>query len=205
MKVLSLLLLAFLSAGVAAAQDASGVLTPPGVEVTKSGWRREVRNPALDEDPMQVNQEQRDIQRVQRQAERQNRIRSREGLDRNPPPKIVNPSRGINDGSRYVEYVYEIKITNTGPKKIRALEWSYVLLDPGTGSEAGVNRFLNEAGISPGKSKGLVGRSPSPPARVVDVSKSDRETRGQFSEYVVIHRIIYEDGTTWQHPGNSNN
>lgn len=202
MKFLCLMLLTLLSAGGAAAQDGTGDIGAPGVEVSRSGWRREVRNPALDEDPMQVNQEQRDLQRVQRQAERQNRTRAREGLDRNPPPKIVNPTRGVNDGGRYVEYVYEIKITNTGPKKIRALEWSYVLLDPGTGTEAGINRFLNEAVINPGKTKGLVGRTPSPPTRVVDVSKSDKETRGQFSEHVVIHRVVYEDGSTWEHPGN---
>jgi hypothetical protein len=198
------MLLATLSAGVAAAQGTAGGAAAPGVEVTKNGWRREVRNPVLDEDPMQINQEQRDLQRVQRQAERQNRIRAREGLDRNPPPKIVNPSRGVNDGSRYVEYVYEIRITNTGPKKIRALEWGYVLLDPGTGSEAGHNRFLQEAALDPGKSKGLVARSPSPPTRVIDVTKSGKETRGQFSEHVVIHRIIYQDGTTWERPAGSN-
>jgi hypothetical protein len=198
MRFLSLLLLVSLSAGVAAAQDApAGQPEAPGVSVSKSGWRREVRNPMLDEDPMMANQDERDKQRVQRQAERENRIRAREGLERNPPPNVVNPTR-TRDGGRYVEYVYEIKITNTGTKTIRALEWGYVLLDPGTGSEAGHNRFVHEAGLRPGKSKGLIARSPSPPARVIDVSRSDKETRGQFSEHVVIHRIIYEDGTTWE-------
>lgn len=201
MKFLSLVLLSTLSAGVVAAQDAAGQVAAPGVEVTKSGWRREVRNPLLDEDPMVINQEQRDKERIQRQADRQNRVRAREGLDRTPPPKLVNPTR-MPDSGRYVEYVYEIKITNTGAKKIRDLEWGYVLLDPATGSEAGHNRFLQEAGIGPGKSRALTARSPSPPARVVDVLKSDKETRGQFSEQIVIHRIVYEDGTIWERPVN---
>ena len=199
MQFLSLLLLTTLAAG-AAAQGGPGLTPAPGVEVTKSSWRREVRNPALDEDPMQANDDHRDQVLVQKQAEKQDKIRAREGVERNPPVRVINPMRGASDGRRHVVYVYEVKVANTGAKKIRALEWGYVLFDPATGSEAGHTRFLNEAGIEPGKSKGLVGRSPSPPARVVDVSKSDKEMRGQFTEHVVIHRIVYQDGTTWERP-----
>jgi hypothetical protein len=101
-----------------------------------------------------------------------------------------------------INYVFEARFTNNGTKTIRTLEWGYVLLDPGTGSEAGHKRFVHQAGIRPGKSKMLVGRSHSPPTRTIDVSQSGKEIKGQFTEHVVIHRIVYEDGTAWERPSN---
>lgn len=200
MKFLSLVLLASLSAGVVEAQDAPKGAAAPGVEVTKNSWRREVRNPALDEDPLIAHHEQRALERAQKELARENKIRAGLGLEQLPPVNGVKSSR--SDGGPYVEYVYEIRVANTGAKTIRALEWGYVLLDPVTGSEAGHTRFLHEAGIRPGKSKSLVGRSPSPPARVINVLQSGRETQGQFSERIVIHRIFYEDRTAWTRPSN---
>jgi hypothetical protein len=95
-------------------------------------------------------------------------------------------------------YLYEVKFSNGGAKKIRSLVWEYVLFDAATRREVGRHSFETKADISAGKTKSLLGLSTSPPATVVDVKQSDKESQGQFSERVEIQRVVYDDGTIWE-------
>jgi hypothetical protein len=77
-----------------------------------------------------------------------------------------------------------------------------VLEQSPAGREAGRHRFESQVNIRPGKSEKLIGRSAAPPAQVVNVSKSNKQSRDQFAESLSIRRIEYADGTAWQAPTN---
>ena len=74
MQVLDAMLLVVLAAGAAMAQDAAGIPKAPGVEVISNSWRREVRNPALLEDPLVANQN-RNPDRAQKEVDQENNSR----------------------------------------------------------------------------------------------------------------------------------
>ena len=196
MKALNLVLLLLVFPAVASAQAASDTEAAPGVAVLQHRWRVEVRNPALDEDPMRANDEQRDLARVQKNTIRENAIRRRQGQETLPPPSRISPARPA--GGTSFSYAYEVKVSNTGVKTIRELVWEYVLFDPDTQREVGRHRHTSEASIRPGKNKNLVGHSTQPPANVVDAMKPGEPLRDKYSERVVIQRIEYDDGSVWQ-------
>lgn len=219
-KALNLLLLMLISAVAASAQaqvPAAGAGDAPGLSVTQYKWRQEVRNPALDEDPLSVNDEHQQLLRAQRETRRANVVRERSGQAPIPPPTRTGAQpinvedgeqtalrrvarRADDPGGLTVNYFYEVNVSNTGEKAIRALVWEYVLFDTDTKLEVGRRRFVNEASIKPGKSKKLVGQSSFPPANTVDASKAGKQTRNQFAESVVIVRVEYADGSAWERP-----
>jgi len=114
-------------------------------------------------------------------------------------PVPTRPS-DILPNERRDYYLYEVKLSNTGTKKIRSVIWVYLLFDKATRREVGSHAFESKVGLGAGKSTSLTAFSTRPPVAVVDVSKTDRETKpGQYLERVEIHRVVYEDGTVWQH------
>jgi hypothetical protein len=142
---------------------------------------------------LRLEQQRREVQRV-------NAIRAQLGRPQLSMPAQTAESldRPALDGKPMPIYLYEIKVVNTGAKKIRSLIWEYVLLDVETQREVGRHLFESKVGIEVGKSKGLTGWSTQPPATIVDVSKSDKESRGQFSERIDVQRVEYDDGTHWE-------
>lgn len=201
MKVLGLVLLILLPAGAAAQEAATARPESHGVSVVKSRWQKRVYNPALDEDPLAAARDTTRLERQRREAQRVNTIRSQ--LGRPPLPMPTQTAESLDRLSlneTTTVYVYEIKVLNTGAKKIRSLLWEYVLYDQQTEREVGRHLFESKVGIDVGKSKGLAAWSTQPPATVVDVSKTDRESRGQFAERIDVQRVEYEDGTVWERP-----
>ena len=205
MKSLGLLLTAFLLlAGSAAAQTATPAQAAApethGVSVVKAHWQKRFYNPALDEDPLRAANDSRQLERERKETQRSNAVLNKLGRERLPlPTQPANGSGGIPPNEPRNLYIYEVKLLNTGAKKIRSLVWVYVLLDPQTQQEVGNHAFESKVGLSTGKSKSLIGISTTPPASVVHVLKSDKETsRGQYAERVEIHRVVYEDGTVWE-------
>lgn len=202
MKALILVALAVLSGGLCAAQTPPSENAAPGVAVVESGWRgRLVRNPALDQDPLQPLEDQERSERIRNEVIRQNKARAEAGKDqapvpsrnaanRLPPPRPAHP----------YEYVYRVKIINTGVKMIRGLVWEYVLVDPSTGSEVGRHQFASKVSVRSGKSMTLFGYSTLPPASSVDAKNAGEGSDGQHSEHVVIKRIYYDDNSVWERP-----
>ena len=205
MKVLGLMFASILLAGSAAAQTATPVQTAApethGVSVVKARWHKRFHNPALDEDPLRAANEARQLERERRETQRINLILAQQGRNQLPMPTQTIPTQpsDILPNERRDYYLYEVKLSNTGTKKIRSLVWSYVLFDEATQREVGNHAFESKVGLGVGKSKSLLGFSTEPPARIVDVSKSNKETtRGQYTERVEIHRVVYADGTVWE-------
>ncbi len=196
MKFLSSLLLALLLTASASAQASSEPSPAPDIEVSKIGWHIEKFVPSLYDDPMRVNQEHSDLERDQKETLRQNVIRAQSGQLPLPLP-TQKPS--VSSGNSSTGYRYEALIKNTGLKIIRQVEWEYCFLDS-NGSEVSHRLYTNKVNIRPGKTSRLIGRSTSAPAQVVQVTPSNELSK--HSERVVIKRIDYEDGSSWQSPLN---
>ncbi|HEX8685907.1 MAG TPA: hypothetical protein VF736_07300 [Pyrinomonadaceae bacterium] len=202
MKAFGAILLSLLAAAPAAAQQPAGAPAPAeahGVSVVKASWRRQFYNPALEDDPLRATDDTAQLQRERRDTMRDNNERSKTGRERLPmPTRPSDGTVGIVESDPRVSYLYQIKVVNRGAKKIRSVVWEYVLFDPATGREVGRHSFETKAGIGVGKDQTLSARSELPPASVVDVKKTDKEARGQYSERVEIRRVLYEDGTVWE-------
>ena len=201
-KLLVLLTLTPLLACAAAAQTPKATPTEPhGVTVVGGRWDREVYNPALLEDPMDISTDAAQLLRERREVSRVNATRN-ERTGRTPLPPPAEPSiktaKRTTPGLATNVYLYQIRVSNDGTKKIRSIVWDYVLFDRNTQREMGRNQFESKVSIGVGKTKDLFGSSKTPPATVVDVSKSDKVERGQYAEAVEIQRVEYSDGTFWQ-------
>lgn len=198
-KFLVLLMLTPLLAGAASGQTAAATTEPHGVTVLGGRWDSAVYNPALLDDPMDVSTDVAQLQREQRQVARENRARERAGRTPLPPrtePKIKATKRSEGGATTY--YVYQIRVSNGGAKKIRSIVWDYVLFDAATQREMGRNQFESKVSIGVGKTKDLFGSSKNPPAMLVDASKPDKVERGQYGEGIDIKRVEYDDGTVWK-------
>ncbi len=206
MKTLGLILLSLLACAPAAAQSPAGPAPAPeahGVSVVRASWRKQVFNPALLEDPLSASDATAQLLREKKEITRENNERAKSGMRLRPMPTRApgEPATGPSElppSDPRVSYVYEVKVVNTGTKKISSLVWEYVLFDPATEREVGRHAFESKAGIPAGKTKSLTGLSTTPPATVVDVKQTDKEWPGQFSERVEIQRVVYDDGTVWE-------
>jgi hypothetical protein len=205
MKAICLVLLTFLSAGAAAAQEAAA-REPHGVSVVKMRWEKRLPEQPPVYDIQTGETDRARLEREQKEAARANAVLRQVGRDPIPPP--TEPRYGRRDAppselaSNKPYYLYEAKLSNNGTKKIRSVIWEYVLFEPETQRVVGNHPFETKVGIGVGQTKSVSAWSSRPPASVVDVSKSDKEKRGQYSERVIIHRIVYEDGTVWERERN---
>ncbi|HLL71865.1 MAG TPA: hypothetical protein VK363_10555 [Pyrinomonadaceae bacterium] len=204
MKTLCLMLLLFFvssAATTAGAQSlaAGSAEATAGVAVGRISWRKEIRNPALDEDPFRHNREQLENARRQEIIDRQNAQRTKSGktaIDDRGRPTVVEVAKH----DPRVSYVYKAKVTNGESKSIRAIEWDYVFFEQADGKEVGRHMFKNRVKIQPGKSAELSRRTASPPTNTVDVTKTAKNIKEQYGERVEILRIEYEDGSVWTRP-----
>lgn len=99
--------------------------------------------------------------------------------------------------SRYV-FVYKVTVKNDGAKPIKSLDWDYLFLNSGSQSETGHLEFTSEERIGPGKKKELVVMTTKPPAQAISVYALNKNEREGLSGQVVVMRIEYADGSSWQ-------
>src|SRR5687767_7342090 len=100
--------------------SAQGPSAQPGVTVMQKRWRIDVRNPALEKDPLRSIKRREQEVRAQTEVARQNENRIREGLPALPPP-IRLPVAETGARGLSVTYIYEVKFHNSGQKRIRRL------------------------------------------------------------------------------------
>lgn len=195
------MLVLFLFALCAAAQTLSIPSTGSNVTVIQKKWRTEVRNPALEKDPVKDMQE-----RAKEEQRRKDTDRTNEILDARGMPAVTStvpaPASETGDRGLSVTYVYEVKISNTGEKRIRTLTWEYVFFEPGTELEVGRRRFVSRVSIGPGRTGNVVMRSTSPPTGTFDAAKAGKKSSDQYAEQVVIQSVVYADGSVWQAASN---
>lgn len=195
----SLFFLFLLGAASATAQTPAAATTaaPPDLIVLQKKWQAHARNPALDQDSFDANDDFSDAQRAQKINDLQNKIRGRgaEGLEP-PPPRTKRNDAPPPPPGVVMTYVYRAKVKNTGAKTIRAIDWGYIFLDPATQQELGRHLYSTKVKIRPGQDNEMVGRSTKPQTSTVNVKNAGKE----LSEQVVIYRVEYDDGSVWQPP-----
>jgi tetratricopeptide (TPR) repeat protein len=111
----------------------------------------------------------------------------------------VQPARDRDTHTRTVlDYKFSIAIKNTGSKTIAGVQWGYFFYPKDPANDPLAYLFSSKTNIPPGKEKSL---SDSIPAKDLSVSRAklpNRYTRNRFDEKVVILRLDYADGSTWQ-------
>lgn len=201
MKTLCLMILLFLSSvAVGRAQGQPASQDSGGLTVVQISWSRQVYSSLLDQDdPFKHNREQLEDAQIQERIDRENAARTRNGKTAifypGRPTRIDTNVRGAQTA-----YTYKAKVTNNDTKTIRVIEWDYVFYDSATNKEVGRHPLKNNVKLQPGKSTELSRRTASPPAKVVDINKTGKKIKEQYTERVEIQRIEYDDGSVWERP-----
>jgi len=199
MKYFTLALLLACSASIARAQSPA-----PGAEVTKFNWSKErigwERDPFSG--PIENFDETRARQRNERRIEDAKRGNSAEidKIRREAKADAANiETRHKAPPSRYV-FVYKATVKNSGSKEIKSIDWDYVFYERATENEIGRQQFTSEEKINPGHTKELVVTITKPPTHTISLTALNKDERGTLDGRVIIVRIEYADGTTWQRP-----
>jgi len=201
MRFLCSMLLLFLFASWALAQASSDKSAPPDVTIVPKKWRIDVRNPALDRNPVADMQARQAADQIRRETERNNELMVERGMPA-PTTQVPDANRNARRRGMLVTYLYEAKVTNNSEKVIRTLIWDYVFFEPGTENEVGRRRFVSKVNIGPGKTTNLVVRSLAAPTSTVDARVADKKPQEQYSEKTVIQSVQYADGSMWRPPSN---
>ena len=105
---------------------------------------------------------------------------------RTPPPKDVD------------NYEYLVKIQNGGKRVVEIVFWEYQFADPSNPANVSRRQFLCGVNIKPNKEKELQAFSLSGPSEVISVGSLANASGNVFQEKVLINRVEYADGSTWQ-------
>ena len=191
------IILVLLCAGIVCAQQ-------PGAEVVKFSWSKErigwERDPFGG--PIENFDEVRARQRNERRIEDAKRGNSAEidKIRREAKADAANIAvKHKGTPSRYV-FVYKATVKNSSTKAIKSIDWDYIFLDRGTETEVGRQQFTSEERIGPGKTKDLVITITKPPTQTISLTALNNNERGTLDGRVIIVRIDYADGTSWQQP-----
>ena len=195
------IILLLLCAGVVCAQQQQSTVA---VEVVKFSWSKErigwERDPFSG--PIENFDETRARQRNERRIEDAKRGNSAEvdRIRREAKADAANiATKHKNQPSRYV-FVYKATIKNSGDKAIKSVDWDYIFLERGSENEIGRQQFTSVEKISPGKTKELVVTITKPPTKTISLTALNNNERGTLDGRVILVRIDYADGTSWQLP-----
>ena len=204
MKYFSLAVLLALTASIAKAQSTVNSVEAPGVEVTRFSWSKErigwERDPFSG--PIENFDETRARQRNEKRIEDAKRGNSAEidKIRREAKADAANiATQHKATLSRYV-FVYKATVKNSGNKVIKAIDWDYIFFDRANGTELGRQQFTSEEKIAPGKAKELVVTIRKPPTQTISLTALNKNEGGSLDGRVIIVRIDYADGTSWQRP-----
>lgn len=95
-------------------------------------------------------------------------------------------------------YQYKVRIKNSSTKTIKSIDWDYVFVDPSNPKEISHHRFHTDKKIDPGKDEQITVSSTIPPIQVINVKAIDKPNKP--TEKIVVMKIEYTDGTTWERP-----
>ncbi|HET8783689.1 MAG TPA: hypothetical protein VFM63_14850 [Pyrinomonadaceae bacterium] len=204
MKWLVVALWFALTATVSVAQTVSPPDDKSGIEVVKFSWAKE--RIGWERDPFGGPVENFDEARARQRNERRIDDAKRGGsgevdkIKREAKADAANiAAKHKQAPSRYV-FVYKTTIKNLSDKPIKSIDWDYRFFDRATEEELGRREFTSEEKISPGKSKELIVTITKPPTQTISLSALNTKERDALIERVVVMRIDYADGTSWQRP-----
>ncbi|HVG31364.1 MAG TPA: hypothetical protein VM864_16760 [Pyrinomonadaceae bacterium] len=198
-------LLLFLSLAVIsqAQTPPAGPQGPPDLAVVKFSWSKERVN--WERDPFGGPVENFDDMRVRTRNDRRLEVNKgsveEDRVRREVKADAANQQllRQQQGPARYV-FMYKASVRNDGAKAITEIDWDYIFFDKDTETERGRHRFTSAEKIGAGKSKQLTFTVTRPPTQTISARVLDDKERQNLGERVVIMRILYADGTTWQSP-----
>ena len=193
----TLLLTALLLAMPVVAQEAADPAAPSDIVILQKHWREELVDPKRETNPLQPNEDLIKQTRAQKDF-----LKARDNAPPNQPTEPRMPAAGtkpVTPGWEMLRtFTYEARVKNVGAKTIKLLDWEYQFLDPNTQQVKEQRKITSRLKLSPGKTKRLTARLTRKPTSVVDADQIDRKYRDQFTERVVVNRIVYTDGSVWQ-------
>ena len=186
------ILLILLAASIVCAQE------PSGVEVVKSSWSK-IRI-GWERDPFGGPLENFDEMRSRVRNERRVATGGGERARREAKADEANLAAQREKKPSQYYFIYKTKIKNNHTVAVTQIDWDYVFFERGTDIEIGRQEFTSDEQVGPGKTKELVVTITSPPTRTISVTSLSLEERDRLSEKVVLVRVKYADGHTWQAP-----
>jgi hypothetical protein len=190
--VVFLLLLApviFLKAG--QQQPAGG---PPDVEVGEVSSSKFHTYETIDPTRQRLNSNKADTR--SRESVYREEIRNRNSIE-NRSRDMADLERSVMGDSYYQKPIdlfrYRVNLKNTGMKIVKTVVWDYQASDTDEFNDAVHRQFRCTAKMKPNQNQRFEGYSVLPPTRVVRAAGAK-----SFSERVILNRIEYADGTSWQ-------
>ena len=112
----------------------------------------------------------------------------------------MSTPRGPDVRVRGVDHKFSALIRNTGSKTITNVQWAYFFF-PQDGSDAFAYLFTTRIDVPPGKEKNLRDQVTSVVVPANQSKGLSERNRALFKERVVIVRLDYADGSSWQSSG----
>jgi hypothetical protein len=132
-------------------------------------------------------------------------VRNRASRERSSGSVFIEKNRREQQKERSTNppryaFSYKLSIYNAGSKAIKEIDWDFVFTDTTTGAELGRRQFTSVEKVGPGKRKELSILVSTPPTKTISVYALGKNERDGLREQVVISRILYADGTSWNAP-----
>ena len=167
---------------------------PVDLIILDHSWRKEYIGDSAS-NPLQPNEDLMQQTRAERQV-----LRQRDYDLPNQPvqrPMPVPGPRPIPGRGRDV-YVYKVTVKNNGAKLIREVDWEFRFLHPDTQEVLGSRRITSKVKLLPGKTKVIKAQMIQQPTHLVPADQLVKKYHDQLKDEVIIHRIVYSDGSTWR-------
>jgi hypothetical protein len=190
------ILVALLPATLVTAQQTATKTDPTDLTVVDHSWHRDYAGTQADSNPLQPNEDLIRQTRAEKKVIRQR--------DNDPPSTVERPMpvpgpRPLPDGRiRRDVYVYKLTLKNNGTKRIKFVDWEFQFLHPETQEVLGSRRITSKVKLAPGKTEKIEARLLQQPTHIVAADQLGKKDRDQFKEAVIIHRIVYSDGSVWE-------
>lgn len=191
MKILNLVVVLFVAAGIGAAQSAPDLPDASGVIVVKHSWQKnEYRTRVTTYPSTGMGNARTSPQAIVREQALPEPLRTIPRID-------VRKNQVEGGPEKWAPYKYKVKIKNTGPKAIQAVFWDYVFFEPSTLRELRRGRFESSTKVEPGKIKDLEMYAGVPPVLFIEAIQTGKTSKVKPLEKVVIQGIEYVDGSVW--------
>ena len=167
---------------------------PPDVEVGEVSSSKFHTYETIDPARQRLNSNKADTR--SRESVYREEIRNRNSIE-NRSRDMADLERSVMGESYYQKPIdlfrYRVSLKNTGIKIVKAVVWDYQASDTDKFNDAVHRQFRCTAKMKPNQSQRFEGFSVLPPTRVITAA-GDKS----FSERVILNRIEYTDGTSWQ-------
>lgn len=142
---------------------------------------------------------------VNRNFEKQKRINDPAGV-RDPNADTLDGRAAelerINQQAREPEdvegFTYQVRVQNASTKIVKHIFWEYRFRETANPQHVSRRQFLCTAQVRPEKQRDLQVFSLTGPTDSIHVKSLAKDLKGQFEEAVLINRIEFADGTSWQ-------